>query len=99
MNPKEYYQKKTQGFLNYWVKKRKNRLKYAVFESLYFSIPFSLFLSILNDGFSEIVSLHFVFKLSSIFLIYFLYSYGLVFKLHEKRYQKLKKEQQNFDQG
>ena len=42
MNPKEYEQKKKEGLIKHWETKRKNRAKYALIQSIYFGLPFSI---------------------------------------------------------
>ena len=42
MNPKEKKQLKDDNLIKYWETKRDNRVKYAIFQSLYFAIPFSV---------------------------------------------------------
>ena len=92
MTPEEYKKKKKDGFLNYWEPKRANRVKYAILQSLYFAVPFSIVFQAIESvhGF---LTLNFAFKLVTIFSVYFLLSYYVSYKLNEKKYQKLKKSE------
>lgn len=96
MSSKEYYKKKNEGLLKYWEPKRGNRLKYALLQSLYFAVPFSFIFQVLESA-QGFLSLQFAFKFISIFSIYFLLTYYITYNMYEKKYQKLKKEPQNFD--
>ncbi|SDS14348.1 hypothetical protein SAMN05216503_2109 [Polaribacter sp. KT25b] len=97
MNSKKYYEKKNENFINYWNDKRKNKHKYSFFQACIFIIPFSIFLGILNYGLKNLISLKFILLFSISFFIYYLFTYFIDFRIHEKRYQKLKKEKQHFD--
>lgn len=79
---------KKHNFINYWKPKRKNRLKFALLQSLFFAIPFSIVFQFLEstDGF---LSLRFVIKFVSIFCVYFLLSFYVAYTIYEKKYQKL----------
>lgn len=70
MNPKEYEQKKKEGFIKYWEAKRKNRAKYALMQSIYVVVPFSIIFQLFESvhGFFTIL---FGFKFLTIFSIYF----------------------------
>lgn len=89
MNPKEYEQKKKEGFIKYWEAKRKNRAKYALMQSIYFVVPFSIIFQLFEsiNGFFTIL---FGFKFLIIFSIYFLLFYSVVYNRNEKKYQKIK---------
>ena len=89
MTPETYNKKKKDGFLKYWEPKITNRLKYAILQSLYFVIPFSIVFQAIEDiqGF---LTLTFGFKVIVIFSIYFLLSYYVSFNLLEKKYKKFK---------
>lgn len=97
MNSKEYYQKKNEGFLNYWYNKRKNRYTYSFFQTLIYAIPFSIFFGILYNGFKNLLTLKFILLFTLTFSIYYLFTYFIDFRINEKRFQKLKKENQHFD--
>jgi hypothetical protein len=82
-------EEKKDSFIKYWEQKRENRIKYSIIQSLYFAIPFSIIFQAIEDlkGF---ITLQFGFKLLTIFSIYFLLTYYVSFKIHEKKYLKYK---------
>lgn len=96
MNSNHNNKKKNNSFIVYWEKKRTNKLKYALLQSLYFTIPFSIIFQSI-ENINGILSLQFGVKFITIFCVYFLLSYYLAFKIYEKKYQKLIKDPQNFD--
>lgn len=91
MKTKENQQKKKDNLIKYWEPKRKNKLKYAILQSLYFAIPFSIIFQLLEsvEGF---FTLNFGFKFLTIFSIYFLLSYYVSYNIYEKKYQKYKNQ-------
>jgi len=91
MKTKENQQKKKDNLIKYWEPKRKNKLKYAILQSLYFAIPFSIVFQLLEsvEGF---FTLNFGFKFLTIFSIYFLLSYYVSYNIYEKKYQKYKNQ-------
>ncbi|WP_299063751.1 hypothetical protein [uncultured Polaribacter sp.] len=90
MSTKENSKNKNHVFIEYWDKKRTNRLKYALLQSVYFAIPFSFVFQAIEsvEGF---LTLNFVFKLLTIFSVYFLLSYYVSYNIHERKYKRLKK--------
>jgi hypothetical protein len=90
MNPTEKTQKKNENLINYWEPKRGNRLKYALLQSLYFTIPFSIVFQAL-ESLQGFLTLNFGFKILTIFSVYFLLTYYVSYNIYEKKYQKLKK--------
>ena len=88
---KKYYKNKYENFVTYWEQKRKNRIKYSVLESLYFTIPFSIIFQAI-ESLQGFFSLKFGFKFATIFSFYFLLTHFISFKIYEKKYQKLKKQ-------
>ncbi|WP_298765455.1 hypothetical protein [uncultured Polaribacter sp.] len=95
MNSKEYYKKKTEGFITFWETKRDHKLKYALLQSVYYAIPFSIVFQALENT-SGFLTLQFGFKLLAIFCIYFLLSFYVSFNIYERKYQKLKKRGSEF---
>ncbi|MFK8059307.1 MAG: hypothetical protein AB8B78_04365 [Polaribacter sp.] len=96
MKSKEYTKKKNEGLLKYWEPKRENRKKYALLQSLYFAVPFSIVFQFLEDK-NGFLTQQFGFKLLTIFCIYFLLTYFITYKMYERKYQKIKNGPQNFD--
>mgnify|MGYP001198738477 CR=1 FL=1 len=91
MNPTEKKQLKNNNLVKYWETKRDNRVKYAILQSLYFAIPFSVVFQVL-ESLQGFFSLNFAFKFITIFSVYFLLTYYVSFKIYEKKYQKIKKQ-------
>lgn len=96
MNSKEYYQKKNNGFINYWQKSRQNRFKYASLQSIYFITPLSVIMQLL-EGYKSFIFINFIIKFIIGLISYFLLTYFITFVLHEKRFKKLTKQKQKFD--
>jgi hypothetical protein len=90
MNLKEYEQKKKEGFIKHWETKRKNRAKCALMQSIYFVLPFSIIFQLFESvqGFLTIL---WGFKFLTIFSIYFLLFYYVVYNRQEKKIKKSKK--------
>jgi hypothetical protein len=91
MNPTEKKQLKKDNLIKFWETKRDNRVKYAILQSLYFAIPFSVVFQAL-ESLQGFFSLNFAFKFITIFSVYFLLTYYVSFKIYEKKYQKIKKQ-------
>ncbi|KGL63117.1 hypothetical protein PHEL85_0149 [Polaribacter sp. Hel1_85] len=91
MNPKENNLKKNENFINHWETKRGNRVKYAILQSLYFAIPFSIVFQAI-ESIQGFLTLNFGFKFLTIFSVYFLLTYYVSFTIYEKKYQKFKKQ-------
>ena len=91
MNPEEKKQLKNDNLIKYWETKRDNRVKYAILQSLYFAIPFSVVFQVL-ESLQGFFTLKFAFKFITIFSVYFLLTYYVSFKIYEKKYQKIKKQ-------
>lgn len=91
MNSKENNQNKKDIFLKYWESKRTNRVKYAILQSLYFAVPFSIVFQAIESA-QGFLTLNFGFKLLTIFSVYFLLSFYISYNIHEKKYKKLKKQ-------
>jgi hypothetical protein len=90
MTTEEKNQKKKDSIIKYWEPKRGNRVKYAIKQSLYFAIPFSIVFQLLESA-KGFFSLNFAFKFLTIFSVYFLLTYYVSYNIYEKKYQKLKK--------
>ena len=90
MNPTEKQQQKNDSLIKYWEVKRGNRVKYAILQSLYFAIPFSIVFQAL-ESLQGFLTLNFAFKFLTIFSVYFLLTYYVSYNIYEKKYQKLKK--------
>ena len=91
MNPTEKQQKKNDSIIKYWETKRENRVKYAILQSLYFAIPFSLVFQAI-ESLQGFLTLNFAFKFLTIFSVYFLLTYYVSYTIYEKKYQKIKKQ-------
>jgi hypothetical protein len=91
MNPEEKKQLKNDNLIKFWETKRDNRVKYAILQSLYFAIPFSVVFQAL-ESLHGFFSLNFAFIFITIFSVYFLLTYYVSFKIYEKKYQKIKKQ-------
>jgi hypothetical protein len=92
MNPKEYEQKKKEGFIKYWETKRKNRAKCALIQSIYFVIPFSIIFQLFESvhGFLTILfGFKFLTILASIFFCSIMWS--ITDKKKKSKNQKIKK--------
>ena len=92
MNPTEKTQKKNENLIKYWEEKRGNRVKYAILQSLYFAIPFSVVFQAI-ESLQGFLTLNFGFKFLTIFSVYFLLTYYVSYNIYEKKYQKLKKQE------
>ena len=90
MNPTEKTQKKNENLINYWEEKRGNRVKYAILQSLYFAIPFSIVFQAI-ESLQGFLTLNFAFKFLTIFSVYFLLTYYVSYNIYENKYQKIKK--------
>ena len=91
MNPIEKTKKKNENLINYWEQKRENRVKYAILQSLYFAIPFSIVFQAI-ESLQGFLTLNFAFKFLTIFSVYFLLTYYVSYNIYEKKYQKIKKQ-------
>ncbi|WP_166387352.1 MULTISPECIES: hypothetical protein [unclassified Polaribacter] len=91
MSSKESSTKKKDNFIEFWEAKRNNRLKYALLQSLYFAIPFSIVFQLLENE-QGFLTLQFGSKILTIFCVYFLLSYYVSFNILEKKYKKYKNE-------
>ena len=91
MNPTDKNQKKKDNIIKYWEPKRGNRVKYAILQSLYFAIPFSIVFQAI-ESLQGFLTLNFGFKFLTIFSVYFLLTYYVSYNMYEKKYQKLKKQ-------
>jgi hypothetical protein len=91
MNPTEKTQKKNENLIKYWEEKRGNRVKYAILQSLYFAIPFSVVFQAI-ESLQGFLTLNFGFKFLTIFSVYFLLTYYVSYNIYEKKYQKIKKQ-------
>ena len=91
MNPTEKQQQKNDNIINYWEQKRGNRVKYAILQSLYFAIPFSIVFQAI-ESLQGFLTLNFGFKFLTIFSVYFLLTYYVSYNIYEKKYQKIKKQ-------
>ncbi|PQJ78895.1 hypothetical protein [Polaribacter porphyrae] len=98
MKSKEYYQKLNIKFMSYWKIKRENKLKYVIKSTCFFAIPLSLVLGVSIFGTKELLSTKNQILTLTTFIVYGLYVFFIEYRINEKRYQKLLKEQQNFDQ-
>lgn len=97
MSSKTYYKNLDKRFIKYWEHKSKSRIKYSFLQSLYFGVPFSIFMMVMDKGFQNLFTLNFLLRLSLICFFYYFITYFITFSINEKRYQKIKKAQQNFD--
>lgn len=92
MKSKNYYNKRNEKFLKYWETKRVDKKKYTIKISATFSFMISTIFCLIKYGFTTdfLKSFPLCFLITSI--IYAVYVYFIEYNLHEKRYQKLKKE-------
>ncbi|PQJ74012.1 hypothetical protein BTO13_01410 [Polaribacter gangjinensis] len=91
-NSKEYYQKKTAQFIENWSRKRRNKVRFTLIESFYYSFFFSLIFAFFLQETKNIISTATLFVFITSFIMYFLVSYFLLFSIYENRYQRLTKE-------
>lgn len=84
-------------FVNYWKRKRVNRLKYTILHTSFFAIPLSLVLAYTNYGIKGLFSTKSLVLFLLTFIIYGLFVNFIEFRLNEKRYQKLLKDNKDFD--
>lgn len=91
MSLTEKQQTKNDNFIKYWEAKRGNKVKYAVLQSLYFAIPFSIVFQAL-ENLQGFFTLNFAFKFLTIFSVYFLLTHYISYNIYEKKYQKIKKQ-------
>ena len=89
MNTTEKKQTKNNSFIKLWEAKRGNRVKYAILQSLYFAIPFSIVFQAI-ESLQGFLTLKFGFKFLTIFSVYFLLTYYVSYNIYEKKYKKLK---------
>ncbi|APZ46802.1 hypothetical protein BW723_11125 [Polaribacter reichenbachii] len=92
MEPNNFIDKRNQKFLKYWEEKRKNKKEYTIKNSAVFSFIFSALYCVIKYGFSTESLKVFPICFLMISVVYGLYVYFIEFNLHEKKYQKLKKE-------
>ncbi|WP_405565966.1 hypothetical protein [Polaribacter sp. Asnod6-C07] len=92
MEPNSYMDKRNQKFLKYWEEKRKNKKEYTIKNSAVFSFIFSALYCVIKYGLTAEASKVFPICFLMISVIYGLYVYFIEFNLHEKKYEKLKKE-------
>lgn len=97
LNSTEFYKKKTAQFLKNWSKKRRNKVRFCLIESLYYSFFFSLIFSFFLQESKNILNVSTLFVFITSFVLYFLVSYFLLFSIYENRYQRLLKENNHFD--
>jgi len=88
----EFYQKKNKQFIKNWSKKRRNKVRFSLIESFYYSFFFSLIFAIFLQETKNILSTATLFVFITSFILYFLVSYFLLFSIYENRYQRLIKE-------
>ena len=97
MNSEKHYNNLNLRFINYWSKRRSNKLKYTFLNTSFFAIPLSMVLSFTNYGLDGLLSSKSLVLFLLTFIIYGLFVYFVEFRLNEKRFQKLIKESKDFD--
>jgi hypothetical protein len=84
-----YKQKKDQQFVLQWKKKRTNRWRFALRDSIVFTLFFTVLFHLLGDDLYNIVKFLLVFLVALV--VNFLFSFFLTFPMSEARFQKLQK--------
>lgn len=91
-NSKEYYNNLNTKFIKYWSKKRAHKLQFIIKNTTLFALPLALVLGVSIDGWNSLLTLQHLILTALTFLIYGCFVYFVEFKINEKRYQKLLKE-------